>query len=60
MKGTKHGPVIMPGYSYSSTLQILVEHKADPKLDMPHGGERLPREAIETLGEWIDDGAKNN
>ena len=60
MKGTKYGPVVMPGYSYSSTLQILVEHKADPSLKMPHGDTKLPREAIETIGQWIDQGAKDN
>ena len=60
MKGTKHGPVIQPGQSYASTLQILVEHKADQSLNMPKGGIKLTNDQIELIGKWIDQGAKNN
>ncbi len=60
MKGTKYGPVITPGYSFSSTLQILVEHKADSSINMPRGRPRLSQEKIELIGRWIDQGAKNN
>ena len=60
MKGTKHGPVIKPGQSYASTLQILVEHKADVSLNMPKGGGKLSTDQIELIGKWIDQGAKNN
>ena len=35
MKGTKLGSVIVPGSSISSTLVILIEHKADPSINMP-------------------------
>jgi hypothetical protein len=60
MKGTKYGPVVMPGYSFSSTLQILVEHKADPSINMPKGRIRLSQDKIELIGRWISQGAKNN
>lgn len=60
MKGTKLGPVIQPGQSYASTLQILVEHKADQSLNMPKGGIKLSTDQIELIGKWIDQGAKNN
>ncbi len=60
MKGTKYGPVITPGYSFSSTLQILVEHKADSSINMPRGRPRLSQDKIEVIGRWIDQGAKNN
>jgi hypothetical protein len=29
MKGTRNGPVVEAGYSYASTLQVLVQHGAD-------------------------------
>ena len=60
MKGTKFGPVITPGYSFSSTLQILVEHKADSSINMPRDLPRLSQDNIELLGKWINQGAKNN
>jgi hypothetical protein len=60
MKGTKFGPVIKPGFSFSSTLQLLIEHKADDSINMPKGMPILPPKHIETIGRWIDQGAKNN
>ncbi|MDH3979499.1 MAG: hypothetical protein OEU91_03190 [Gammaproteobacteria bacterium] len=69
MKGTKFGPVIVPGDSESSTLFRLIGHKADPKIQMPPhhddaqaGGQLDPltEEQIETIKMWIDQGAKNN
>jgi hypothetical protein len=59
MKGTKYGPVVMPGYSFSSTLQILVEHKADPSINMPRRGVRMSQDKIELIGRWISQGAQN-
>ncbi|MBI3574169.1 MAG: hypothetical protein HY083_00670 [Gammaproteobacteria bacterium] len=76
MKGTKLGPVIVPGSSISSTLVILIEHKADPSINMPRPREKqllghvnylkdwkvpiLPAEEIKLIRAWIDQGAKNN
>jgi len=60
MKGTKIGPVIQPGQSFASTLQVLVDHKADGAISMPKGGNKLSKEKIEIIGKWIDQGAKNN
>ncbi len=40
MKGTKFGPVIVPGSSISSTFVILIEHKADPSINMPQRTEQ--------------------
>jgi len=60
MKGTKLGPVIQPGISFASTLHVLVEHKADPSLNMPKDGAKLREEDIEIIGKWINEGAKNN
>jgi len=60
MQGTRLGPVIQPGQSHASTLQILVEHKADISINMPKGGIKLPKDNIEIIKKWIDQGAKNN
>jgi len=60
MRGTKLGPVIQPGQSYASTLQVLVEHKAGDEINMPKGGVKLAQDKIEVIGKWIDQGAKNN
>lgn len=60
MKGTKFGPVIKPNDSLSSTLVILIEGRADPSIKMPHKREPLTKEQIETIRNWIDQGAKNN
>jgi len=61
MKGTKFGPVIKPGNSLSSTLVILVEGHADSTINMPHGDRApLSKEQVQTLRQWIDQGANNN
>lgn len=69
MKGTRFGPVIIPGSSESSTLYRMVAHKVDLSIQMPpHHNESLakgredaltPRQ-IEFIQKWIDQGAKNN
>ena len=60
LKGTKFGPVIVPGSAESSTLYRLVAGKADPKINMPHGKEPLSKKDIETIRLWIDQGALDN
>ena len=35
MKGTKYGPVVIPGNSVGSTLVRLVRHQAGKTIDMP-------------------------
>jgi hypothetical protein len=67
--GTKLGQVIVPGDALSSTLYLMVAHKANPEIHMPpHGrdslakgrGEPLTESEIDTVKRWIDQGAKNN
>lgn len=60
MAGTKFGPVIKPGSAISSSLYLLVAGKADPSIRMPHNRGPLPNEDVETIKNWIDQGAKNN
>jgi len=58
MKGTKFGPVVVPGSSVSSTLYRLVSGKADPSIRMPHNQSALPDADVATIAAWIDQGAK--
>ena len=61
MKGTKFGPVIVPGNALSSSLVILIEGKADPAIKMPHGSlQMITEQERETIKQWIQQGAKNN
>jgi len=69
MKGTKFGKVVVPGDSLSSSLYRLIDHQADPKIQMPpHHDEALAAgkmqslsgAQINTIKAWIDQGAKNN
>jgi len=58
MKGTKFGPVVIPGSSVSSTLYLLVSGRADPSIRMPHGQTALPDSDVAAIAAWIDQGAK--
>jgi hypothetical protein len=60
MKGTKHGPVVVPGSSLNSVFNQVVEGRVDKSIAMPHGGQSLSEEDIKTLKTWVDQGAKNN
>lgn len=60
MSGTRFGPVVVPGDSLSSTLNRLVEGRADPSLRMPHGGAKLSDAEIEILALWVNQGARND
>ena len=69
MKGTKFGPVIVPGSSMSSSLYLVVALKTDPQIHMPphHDdslaegrGFALSEENVKIIEDWIDQGAKDN
>lgn len=60
MHGTIYGPVIVPGDSRHSILNMLVEGRADPSMRMPHGRKPLNTEEIEVLRVWVEQGAGNN
>lgn len=61
MKGTKFGSVVRAGDSVSSTLSILIEGRADPSINMPHGDRPpLSKDETATIARWINEGAKKN
>ena len=60
MKGTKFGPMIVPGDAFTSNLMVLVEGRADPSIRMPHGLKKLNACDKDDFRRWINQGAKNN
>lgn len=60
MKGTKFGPMIVPGEPDTSSLMRLIDHKVDPSIRMPHGKKKLSQCDRDAFRLWIKQGAKNN
>ncbi len=61
MNGTRYGAVVLPGDNLGSVLVMLIEGRADPSINMPHG-DRAPlmQAEIEMIRRWVDQGAPNN
>jgi mono/diheme cytochrome c family protein len=60
MKGTKFGPMIIPGDPQSSNLMLLLDWRAAPELRMPHGKKQLSSCDRNAIRAWIREGAKDN
>jgi uncharacterized membrane protein len=60
MKGTKFGPMVVPGDTESSNLMRLLDWRAGAQLRMPHDKKQLPVGERDTIRAWIRQGAKNN
>ncbi len=60
MKGTRYGPIVVPGDAFSSNLNVLVEGRANPGIRMPYHGKKLSRWERVLLRRWVNRGAKNN
>ena len=60
MKGTKYGSMIEPGNPDMSNLMLLLDWKASPEINMPHGRKQLSICDRDAIREWIRQGAKNN
>jgi mono/diheme cytochrome c family protein len=60
MKGTKFGPMVIPGDPESSNLMLLLDWRASPELRMPHGKKQLNSCDRNDIRSWIRDGAKDN
>ena len=58
MKGTKFGPMVIPGQPDNSNLMVLIEGKA--KIRMPFGHKALPSCLRNNMWSWIFQGANNN
>jgi hypothetical protein len=60
MKGTKFGPMVVPGDPDLSNLMLLLDWRAAPAIRMPHGKKRLSICDRNTIRTWIMEGAKGN
>ena len=60
MKGTKYGPMVVPGEPENSNLMWLLDWRAGPQLRMPHGKKQLPVGERDLIRDWIRQGAKDN
>lgn len=61
MKGTRNGPMVIPGDPLGSNILVLMEGRADPSISMPHGDNaKIPAADIAIIRSWIEQGAENN
>jgi uncharacterized membrane protein len=61
MKGTNNGPMVIAGDVEGSNMIVLIEGRADPSIRMPHGQQKsIPKEQIQTIRLWVEQGARNN
>ena len=58
MKGTKHGPIVVPGSPLTSNLDVLIEGRA--QVQMPHDQRPLLKCQQEIIRNWVKQGAANN
>ncbi len=57
MKGGNNGQVVVPGKAMESTLYLSLIGKTPAIGRMPFSNEPMPEGEIETIGQWIDQGA---
>ena len=60
MKGTKFGPMVIPGDARSSNLMQLLDWRVSAEIRMPHGKKQLSTCDRDAIRGWINEGAKNN
>jgi hypothetical protein len=60
MKGTKYGPMVIPGDPETSNLMMLLDWRVSPEIRMPHGKRKLSICDRDSIRDWISQGAKNN
>ena len=60
MKGTQHGPIVVPGDAFTSNLNVVIEGRASPELKMPHARKGPTRWERHLIRAWVNRGAKNN
>lgn len=60
MKGTKHGPIVVPKNAIMSNFMVIVDGRADEAIRMPHERKKLTKCEISIFRRWINAGAKNN
>jgi len=60
MKGTRHGPIVVPGDALTSNLNVLIEGRAARHLRMPYHGKELSKWERHIIRLWVIRGAQDN
>jgi len=60
MKGTKYGPMVIPGDAFVSNLMVLIDGRAKGGVRMPHGKRKLTSCDKDLFRWWINQGALDN
>lgn len=60
VKGTKFGPMVIPGDAQASSLMALLDWRVDEKIRMPHGAKKLSTCDRDAIRHWINEGALDN
>jgi hypothetical protein len=60
MKGTRFGPMVIPGDPEMSNLMRLLDWRVAPAIRMPHGKKQLSICDRDSIRAWIKQGAKDN
>ncbi len=60
MKGTRYGPIVVPGDAFLSNLNVLIEGRAAPQIRMPYRSKVLSLRERLKIQSWVNGGALNN
>ncbi len=60
MKGTKNGPMIVPGSAMESNLLAVIDRRTSPEIWMPHEKKQLSKCERQAFRFWVSQGARNN
>jgi len=60
MKGTKYGPMVVPGDPFVSNLMVVLEGRANRQIHMPFHEAPLRRCYVQIIKKWISEGAEHN
>jgi hypothetical protein len=60
MKGTKNGPMIIPGNTIASNLLAVIDRRTSAEIWMPHERRQLSKCERQALRFWVMQGARNN
>lgn len=60
MKGTNHGPVVVPRSAFESNLVAVIDHRTDPAIRMPHNAKKMSKCERFAIRAWINQGARDN
>jgi hypothetical protein len=60
MKGTKYGPIVVPGSAFTSNLIAVIDGRTDPSLRMPYQRRSLSKCERLLFRFWVSQGARDN